>query len=126
MLSLPARLAAVGLAALLAGCATTDDGPFTWSKGWRRGEVLEVARPADMKHARFYKCIREAPPQELETAFLVAKYLQRGRAQRTAVRVPAGEVFRPGDLVYVNVGDCSVAPVRRMSPRPTASAPNPG
>lgn len=125
--SLLARIVLIALTAMLGACATVDDGPFAWSKGWRQGEVLEIAKPAQMERPRFFRCIRDADPRETDAAFLVVKYLQRGRAQRTAVRAPIGESFRPGDLVYVNLGDCSLSPVhRQMSPRPTASAPKAG
>ena len=122
-----ARVALIALTAMLGACATADDGPYAWSKGWRKGEVLQVARPAELERPRFFKCVRDASPREAEAKFLVVKYLERGRAKRTAARAPAGDEFHPGDLVFVNLGDCNLAPARRqMSPRPAASPPKAG
>lgn len=127
VLSLRARIVLIVLPVILSACATADDGPFSWYEGWRKAEVLEVARPADMQRPRFFKCIRNADPRDSAATFVVVKYLERGRAKRTAVHAPAGDAFRVGDLVFVNIGDCSLPPVRRQtSPRPTASAPKAG
>lgn len=111
--------ATVGAVVVLAGCATVDDGPFPWSKGWRKGVVLEVARPADMASPRFFRCVREAEIRDRQAVFVVVKYLQRGRAQRAAARISAGSIFEVGDQVYVNVGDCAVP--AQKGPRPTGS-----
>ena len=115
MKSTHALLATAVLGAFLGGCATTDEGPFAWSQGWRKGEVLDVVKPASMARPRFFRCIREADPAQLQSDFLVVKYLQMGRARQTAVPAPADGHLRQGDLVYVNLEDCHLPVVARMN-----------
>lgn len=107
-------------AMVLAGFASAEESRFAWGEGWRKGEVVQVARPTEMTRPRYYTCIRAAQPGELDASYIVVKYLERGRSRRTAVKAPPGEAFRPGDPVYVKLGDCSLPPLRRETrPRPT-------
>lgn len=115
MRSISMLLTTAPFAVALGGCATSDEGPFAWSEGWRKGEVVEVVKPADMERPRFYKCAREADAQEFKSDFVVVKYLERGRAKRTAVPAPPGQRMQQGDYVYVNLGDCRLPAVARAS-----------
>lgn len=114
-----------GAGLLLAGCATVYEGKYGWRDGWREGEVVRVQTASEMDRPRFYRCVRQATAEQLtSTRFVEVKYRQMSRANFSAVPLGAGQSVRPGDLVYVKVGDCKtpVVPRRTVSTQESANA----
>lgn len=115
----PKALLCIGAGLLLSSCATVYEGKYEWRDGWREAEVVRVQTASEMDRPRFYGCIRQATPEQLATTtFVEVKYRQMSRANFSAVPLRTGQSVKPGDLVYVKVGDCNTPVVpRRTSPR---------
>lgn len=92
----------------LSGCASAVyEGRYAWEDGWRKGEILQATSVADLERPTFYECIRAAGGRRASGQFATVKYLQMGKARYTAVPISADQVVRPGEKVYVKLGDCS-------------------
>ena len=110
------RLAfALGLVAfILAGCATVYEGKYDFEDGWREAEVMEIAGASEIKKPQFSDCRETATPEKLATArFAVLAYTRMGRQRLHVAPLKADEVFRQGDLVYMNVTNCDTPPILR-------------
>lgn len=107
-------MAGVLLLAALGGCASTEEGPYQFSDGWRHGTVEEILRGEDVKRPRFWTCLRDVPePERLARTYVVASYRGPHHRQRHLVAAPAGESLRPGDKVHLHASACENAIVKR-------------
>lgn len=98
----------------IAGCASTEEGPFRFSDGWRHAKVVEVLPGADVKRPRFWGCLKGVSEQErLRRTYVVANYRGVNRHQDHLVPLPDGAVLRPGDKVHLNLSTCESAIVKR-------------
>lgn len=68
-----------------------------------------------MDGPRFHDCVRKGTPQQLATSkFVIVKYRQMSPTNRRAVPLHEGQLFNPGDLVYIQAGNCETPVVPRV------------
>lgn len=102
------------LSAALSGCASTEEGPYQFSDGWRHATVEEILPGEDVKRPRFWSCLRDVPESErLARTYVVASYRGPHHRQRHLVAAPVGESLRPGDKVHLHASACENAIVKR-------------
>lgn len=105
MILLPASGAAV---LVVAGCATTDEGPYPRSDGWRQARVERVVQGAEVKNPRFWKCTRRMSPEETsKRVYALVSYRDMHHKRRRMAPLPKGVTVRAGDDVYANISRCS-------------------
>ena len=101
--------------ALLSGCTLLSpvyEGRYSVTEGWREAKVVEVGTTV-REHPRLADCRKDGvdrPPDQLY-AYLDFRPTRR---EPRVVPVAREQALRAGDLVYVNVKDCS-APVARRA-----------
>lgn len=93
----------------IAGCAGPYDEEARYVAGWRLAEVVEVGTTATITRAVSRDCRAELPAVP-DGAYAVLRYRTGNRFHRvestSLVSNSAG--VRAGDLVYINIADCSV------------------
>ena len=99
----------------LNGCASSDEGPYDFSQGWRKASVLEISSGQDVRNPNFWRCLRQSTPSErLAGRYAVVSYHSIRSSTKHLVPVPNGLVLRPGDEVFVNIDRCDNALARRF------------
>lgn len=93
----------------LSGCAAFGEkGSRTpFSDGWRRGEVLELGTAQELRRTSYRDCRNEGTPPSPETRYAYVQYLWNSQPQWIVAPMAVGADFKPGDFVYVKVGDCT-------------------
>jgi hypothetical protein len=108
-------LPACGTAALLvAGCATTDEGPYRWSEGWRQARVERLVQGAGIENPRFWRCTRHTAVEERsKNVYALLSYRDMHHKRHRMVPISDGLAVGPGDNVYANISRCadSLVPV---------------
>ncbi len=101
-------------ATTLAGCSTVYDGGHAFEEGWRKAEVLRIAKAADIARPQFSDCRDGVSAEMLASGqFAVLTFSRMGRSRVHVAPVPAGSQWHAGDLVYANVLNCTSALVSR-------------
>ena len=97
---------------LLSSCAIVYEEKYTFSDGWREASVINEGVPADPDLPLQIDCRKpEATP--LGERYVTVRYVFQNAHFRNGVfRVSQGAHFKPCELVYVNVADCS-QPVKK-------------
>jgi len=110
-------LFAVLFAVLLAGCAATYEGRYSYDLGWRLGRVIAVENLANIAKRPSEEC-RPAPAegQEMVTYVVISYQTALRRYRHRMAPLPANTSLRVGDAVYVNTNDCAAdfPPVTRL------------
>lgn len=99
---------------LVAGCATTDEGPYRWSEGWREARVERVVQGAEIENPRFWRCTRQTALEERsKNIYALVSYRDMHHKRRRMVPLSEGVAIRAGDDVYANISRCadSLVPV---------------
>ena len=92
------------------GCSTVYERQLRFSDGWREGDVLEVGSASTIKSPQFSDC-REAtisPQAAANGKFVLVAFRYMSRIERRVVPLPIESNFATGEMVYVNVADCSL------------------
>lgn len=103
---------------LMVGCATRDKGRYPLEQGWHPGFIVQVGSattdfpktPVDCRRAEFSG---EGAAQDYAYVHLAnthegGKYFNsNSKLRHVIVRIRLGTSFRKGDLVYVNIRDCT-------------------
>jgi len=93
-----------------ASCSTVYERQLRFSDGWREGDVLEVGPSSTIKSPQFSDC-REAPLSPQAAAndkFVLVAFQYMSRIEGRVVPLPVESSFTTGEMVYVNVADCSL------------------
>lgn len=92
---------------LLTACASTPEGPYRFSEGWRKARVEHVVQGEDINKPRFWECTRKASAQERSERVYALLSYRSGHHRRTRM-VPLADAtaVRPGDVVYTDVSRC--------------------
>lgn len=103
-------------AATLAGCSTVYDGGYAFDDGWRKAEVLRIAKAADIERPQFSDCRDGVSAEMLASGqFAVLTFNRMGRSRVHVAPVQVGTQWRKGDLVFANVTNCATAFVSRSA-----------
>lgn len=116
-------LFALSAAALaLSGCAslTSHDDSYPFSEGWRKGKVLEVGSEQGLRRAKLRDCRDDGTSRPPGTRYAYVEYRRTHLRQWQVVPMAANQHLQPGDLVYLQIADCS-APVAAQIKRLEAS-----
>lgn len=96
------------------GCAFAYEGKYDWHQGWREARVVKIGDAAALGGRRFSDCrYRDVSEQAASGQFVVLSYEDIGHMRHRVVPLHAGEAYRPGDLVYMNLKSCSISLVAR-------------
>lgn len=98
-------VATLGGLVALAGCATVYEGRYDYGKGWREAEVVKVGTASEMEEPDFLDCRHKVNSADAQFAQVTYRQMIRDKVHLVALQVPA--VVAPGDIVYVNIGNCS-------------------
>ena len=113
------RVPVMGVVALLlAACASTPEGPYRFSEGWRRARVERVVQGADIDKPKFWECTRKTSAQERsERVYALLSYRSMHHRRTRVVPLTDSTSVRPGDVVYTNVSRCeeSIARTARVA-----------
>jgi hypothetical protein len=102
---------------VLGGCATSPEGPYRFSDGWREAKVVKVVAGGDISRPRFWECIRKVPEaQRFARTYVELEYRRMSRHAHRLVPLPAGLEVQPGEKVHVNVSTCENALVKWSAP----------
>lgn len=101
----------------IAGCATTYEGKYKFSDGWRMATVLRTATGASIENPRFWECTRQFSEAELISRdFVLLRYRRDvNRNQNRMVPIVPGMDLQSGEKVYLNVSTCEQAIVKRTT-----------
>lgn len=101
-------LLALGLAAIVSGCATVYEGRYAFNDGWRKATVEEVGPAAQLQGTALSDCRRNASAAQLQSGqFALVSYANFGHLRRRIVALPAHTRFEAGDAAYVKWRSCS-------------------
>lgn len=99
------------------GCATSAEGPYRFSEGWREAKVVKVVSGGDISRPEYWECIRKVPAAErLARTYVELEYRRMSRHAHHLVPLPAGLELQPGEKVHLNVSMCENALVKRATP----------
>ena len=107
---MPFPLLGAALVAALAAAACTfaSEGKYDWHQGWHEATVVKTGSASELDGRYFSDCRYLAESGQLASGqFVVLSYEQMGRTRHRLVPLHAGEAYRPGDLVYMNVNSCN-------------------
>ena len=114
--SLRRNIATLGVALLLTGCTTLYDGKYDFREGWREARVNQIAAASQIQRPDFFKCIRNATPQQRGSqSFAVLSYRRFGKTVLTAMPLSSASKLQVRDSVYVNLSSCDAPIVQRSS-----------
>ncbi len=106
--------AALVVAFAATGCAFAYEGKYDWHQGWREARVVQTGNAAALGGRRYSDCrYREVSVQAASGPFVVLSYGDVGNVRHRVVPLHAGEAYRPGDLVYMNLKSCGMSLVAR-------------
>ena len=117
------KLALAGVAVLavfLVGCASTDEGPFPFSDGWRKARVERIVQGADIEKPSFWRCTRHTTAAERsKEVYALISYRDMHHRRRRMASITDALAVRPGEEVYANISRCSDSIVHAdaLSPR---------
>jgi hypothetical protein len=100
---------------LLSGCAEFLAAREQRARGWREARVVQIAAGASIARASPRDCRKEAAPDTAANG-RYAVYQYKGVSNSRHYRVaplPDNVPLKVGDLVRVNIENCSVAPTLR-------------
>lgn len=93
---------------LMAGCATSDEGPYRWSEGWRQARVERIVHGADIENPRFWRCTRHTAAEERsKNMYALLSYREMHHRRRRMVPLSDVLAIRAGSDVYANISKCS-------------------
>ena len=96
-------ISAVFFTFILAGCASSVyEGRYPWGDGWREGEITAVEAVGEVKK----ECTGAVSPSA-EQRFVTIRYSRMGRSAWRTVQTSVDANWKIGDLLYINVSDCS-------------------
>ena len=96
------------------GCAFAPEGKYDWHQGWHEATVVKTGSASELDGRYFSDCRYLSETGQLASGqFVVLSYEQMGRTRHRVVPLHAGEAYRPGDLVYMNVNSCDTPLVTR-------------
>ena len=113
----PTALAVLALApaALMTGCAQFAAEGEQARQGWREARVVQIASGASIDRVSRRDCRAEAAPDTAANG-RYAVYQYKGVSNSRHYRIaplPDNVPLKVGDLVRVNIDNCSVAPTLR-------------
>ena len=92
---------------LLTACASTPEGPYRFSEGWRKARVERVVQGADINKPRFWECTRKTSVQERsERVYALLSYRSMHHRRTRMVPLTDAASVRPGEVVFTNVSRC--------------------
>lgn len=101
----------------LAGCATSPEGPYRFSDGWRDAKVVKVVSGSEITRLRFWDCLRDVlEAQRLSRTYVELEYRRMSRHAHRLVPLPEGMELQPGEKVHLNVSTCENALAKRSTP----------
>ena len=108
----PCAAAALAALLLLSGCAThkTHDPTHSFSDGWRKGKVLDIGTEQGLPRVPYRDCRDDGTARPPQTRYAHVEYRRTHLREWRVVPLPEHHGLRPGDVVYVQINDCS-APV---------------
>lgn len=111
------RVLAAGLLAIaVTGCASVYEGKYDWKEGWREGTVVQIGTASELGKPQFSDCREKLPAQQVASGqFASVSYSHMTRKRRRVTPLQAGESFRPGEEVYVNVSSCTAPLVHQAA-----------
>lgn len=96
----------------LGGCATSIEGPYPFSEGWREARVERLLAADDLEKPWFWSCTRgSSAAQRRGHRYAILSYRAFGRRQYRLVEHEAGINLRPQQQVYLQAGSCRSAVV---------------
>ncbi|HXD39584.1 MAG TPA: hypothetical protein VN649_03420 [Ramlibacter sp.] len=113
---IPSHLLGAALVVALAAtsCAFAYEGKYDWHQGWREARVVMTGDAPALGGRRFSDCRHRAETDQIASGqFAVLSYEDMGHLRHRVVPLHAGEAYRPGDLVYMNVNSCDTPIVMR-------------
>lgn len=99
-----------GTILLTTGCATVYDGKYPLREGWRTARVTDVASASSLARLATIDC-REKTRWSDSDVFARVEYRYSRVKRGYIVKLPQDMSLKTGDVVYVNVRDCSMPPI---------------
>lgn len=91
----------------LGGCATSQEGPYPFSQGWREARVERVLDADELEKPWFWSCTRGTSASQREGhRYVILSFRSFGRRQYSLVEHEAGMNLRPRHQVYLQVSAC--------------------
>lgn len=98
----------------LGGCQTVYEGKYEWGAGWRPGTVREVGLADQITKEAFRDCRKGLTASDRSTQkFAVVTYPYLSRSRNSMVPIFPESNWNRGDLIYINILNCSSALARR-------------
>lgn len=100
------------IAASAVGCSTrsADESRYDYAAGWRSGKVTEVGETVTASRSSSLDCRDGDTVFRKDTKYARIEYHRHTALYVRVAPIPHDSALSVGDLVYVNVEDCS-APV---------------
>lgn len=105
-----------GVAMVASGCTTPYEGRYDFYEGWRKAEVKRIEPFEKLAPHQIPRC--ESAPSSRATSgtiWAIVRYRAGRRNREVAVPVTQSEDYKVGELVYVNVSECSREVQRRAT-----------
>jgi hypothetical protein len=102
-----------------AGCASTDDGLYRFSDGWREARIERILQGADIEEPSLWSCTRHTSAEERsQRSYAVVVYRGTRHKRRYLVEIERQSSMAVGDAVYANTSKCvgAIAPARKPFP----------
>jgi hypothetical protein len=100
--------------AILAACVTYED-RYARNDGWRRGHITAVDTYSKLSPVPRDDCVKETSATS-DSQVAIVSYKSSSRYNKRVVILPPDSSFKPGDMVYINVFDCSQGLKPRTNP----------
>lgn len=109
----------VALAAASAlGCTlkTERDDRYEYAEGWRAGKVVEIGRNVTATRSSADDCRNDGTARSEDTLYARIERYHHTSVYWQVAPLPPGSKLAVGDLVYVNIKDCTAGiPLRGSS-----------
>lgn len=95
---------------LVAGCASTEEGPYRFSDGWRKARVERIVQGSTLEKPSFWPCTRHTSLEERsQRTYAVVAYRDMHHTRRHLVQLTPEYSVRTGVEVYANISKCEYA-----------------
>lgn len=106
----------VVVAAAASGCTTPYEGRYDFYEGWRKAEVTRLDVFEKLAPHLIPRCASALPSEAAAgSRWALVRYRAGRRHRQVAVPLASADDYQIGELVYVNVSDCSRAIRRRTT-----------
>lgn len=109
----------VVLAATFAlGCTlkTEGDDRYEYAEGWRAGKIVEIGRNVTAPKSSSADCRNDGTARSEDTQYARIERYHHTSVYWQVTPLPVGSKLAVGDLVYVNIKDCTAGiPLRGSS-----------